>query len=215
VVGKIVGYAGTSPGGWTNQALMVADQDPQINFTQESEDAQKGIPSSMNVFDVYAAALDPDTARQDVLTQINSGQLLVNYTGHGSVEVWSGENLLTDTSAAALTNGSNLPVFLIMNCLNGYFEDVYTTSLAETLLLSNTGGAVAVWASSGLNQPDPQAQMDNAIIQSLFTQPAPTLGDAIAFAKSGINDPDVRKTYILFGDPLMHLKSPAPTQSSQ
>ena len=69
-----------------------------------------------------------------------------------------------------------------MDCLNGYFQDVYTTSMAETLLLSGTGGAVAVWASSGLNQPEPQAQMDRTIIQSLFTQPVPTLGDAIAFA---------------------------------
>jgi hypothetical protein len=210
VVGKIVTYGNTQPAAWTNQALMVADRDSDINFTQEATDTQNLLPKSMNVFDVFASNLDPDTARQQILSNINNGQLLVNYTGHGSVEVWSGETLLDNASASTLTNGARLPVFLTMNCLNGYFQDVYTQSLAETLLLSSNGGAVAVWASSGLNQADPQAQMDKALVQSLFAQPAPALGDAITFAKSGITDPDVRKTYILFGDPLLRLKWPMP-----
>jgi hypothetical protein len=214
VVGKIISYAGIQPAGWTNHALMVADQDPQIDFTEQAEDAQKRLPASMNVSDVFLSNLDPDTARQDILTEINSGQLLVNYTGHGSVGVWSGENLLTDASAASLTNGPRLPVFLIMDCLNGYFQDVYTKSMAETLLLSSTGGAVAVWASSGLNQADPQAKMDRTMLQSLFNQPAPVLGDAIRFAKAGIADADVRRTYILFGDPLLRLKWSTATHSA-
>jgi hypothetical protein len=208
VVGKIATYASAQPAGWTNQTLMVADRDSDINFTQEATDTQNVLPKSMNVFDVFASNLDPETARQEILSNINNGQLLVNYTGHGSVEVWSGETLLDDTSASTLTNGNRLPVFLTMNCLNGYFQDVYTQSLAETLLLSSSGGGVAVWASSGLNQADPQAQMNKVLVQSLFTQPTPTLGDAIIFAKSGITDPDVRKTYILFGDPLLRLKWP-------
>jgi hypothetical protein len=122
--------------------------------------------------------------------------------------------LLTDASAASLTNGPRLPVFLIMDCLNGYFQDVYTKSMAETLLLSSTGGAVAVWASSGLNQADPQAKMDRTMLQSLFNQPAPVLGDAIRFAKAGIADADVRRTYILFGDPLLRLKWSTATHSA-
>ena len=71
------------------------------------------------------------------------------------MEVWSGDDLFDDAAATSLTNGSQLPVFLIMNCLNGFFQDVYTESLAESLLLAKNGGAVAVWASSGLNQANP------------------------------------------------------------
>jgi hypothetical protein len=96
-----------------------------------------------------------------------------------------------------------------MNCLNGFFQDVYTESLAESLLLAKNGGAVAVWASSGLNQADPQAQMDKVMVKLLFTLPSPALGDAVNQAKSGIADPGVRRTYILFGDPLLRLKWPA------
>jgi uncharacterized repeat protein (TIGR01451 family) len=213
VVGKIAGYANSQPGGWTNQTLMVADRDDSIDFTKQSQSVQAMLPKSMKAIDIYSGNVDAATARQEIIADINTGDLLVNYTGHGSVEVWSGDELFDDNAAALLTNGPRLPVFLIMNCLNGFFQDVYTESLAESLLLSKNGGAVAVWASSGLNQADPQAQMDKAMVQALFTQPSPALGDAIRQAKSGIADPDVRKTYILFGDPLLRLKWPANANS--
>jgi len=209
VVGKIAGYARTQPGSWTNQTLMVADRDDTINFTKESQSVQSQLPKSMNVLDIFTGNLDAGSAKQQIIADINNGQLLVNYTGHGSVEVWSGDDLFDDAAATALTNGSRLPVFLIMNCLNGFFQDVYTESLAESLLLAKNGGAVAVWASSGLNQADPQAQMDKVMVKLLFTLPSPALGDAVNQAKSGIADPGVRRTYILFGDPLLRLKWPA------
>lgn len=162
----------------------------------------------MKVTDVFASTLGPGTARQNLLAGINAGQLLVNYNGHGSVEIW-GSGLFNDTLASALNNGNKLPVFVAMNCLNGFFQDVYTQSLAESLMLARNGGAVAVWASSGLTAAGPQFQMDQALVKTLFAQPSITLGDAVLFAESGIADQDVRKTFILFGDPLMRLKQPA------
>jgi hypothetical protein len=209
VVGKIAGYPSSLAGSWTNQTLMVADRDDTIDFTKEAQSVQKMLPKSMNVLDIFAGSEDPSSTKQQIVADINNGDLLVNYSGHGSVEVWSGDDLFDDTAAAALTNGSRLPVFLIMNCLNGFFQDVYTESLAESLLLARNGGAVAVWASSGLNQADPQAQMDKVMVRLLFSEPSPALGDAVNQAKSGIADPDVRRTYILFGDPVMRLKWPA------
>ncbi len=95
-----------------------------------------------------------------------------------------------------------------MDCLNGFFHDVYTESLAESLLLSKNGGAVAVWASSGLTEPEPQAEMDQNLVRILFAGPSVTLGDAIRNAKSKITDPDARRTYILFGDPMLRLRRP-------
>jgi hypothetical protein len=100
-----------------------------------------------------------------------------------------------------------------MNCLNGYFQDVFTESMAESLLLSNNGGAVAVWASSGLTSPGPQFQMDETFTTSVFI-PGETLGDAIQTAKGGITDSDVRRTFILFGDPLLHLMRPTASSST-
>jgi uncharacterized repeat protein (TIGR01451 family) len=215
VVGKIVGYdSNSSAGAWNTQALMVADKDDGVvPFTQQAQTIQLLLPPSLNVTDVFATSLSEIAAQQGVVDAINNGQLLVNYDGHGSVEVWSDENLMTDDVASSLTNGSRLPMFVIMNCLNGYFQDVFTESLAESLLLSNNGGAVAVWASSGLTSADPQFQMDKAFTSAVFTS-GETLGDAIQTAKGAITDTDVRRTFILFGDPMMKLKQPPRTSSS-
>lgn len=199
-VRKIVGYDKNS-GTWTNGALLVADNDPTQPFDQDTKTVQGLLPSSMKVTTIFA---DQDAnAHADVLAGINAGQLLVNYSGHGSVEVWG--HLLNDADAAALTNGNRLPVVLATDCLNGFFDDVFTTSMAESLLLARDGGAVAVFAASSLNDDPPQAELDKNVVQGLFSGQNPTLGDAIHAAKSKSTDLDIRRTYILFGDPAMHL----------
>jgi hypothetical protein len=169
---------------------------------------QAQLPSAMHATDVFASTISIPTAQQDILTAIDSGQLLVNYAGHGSSDEWSGDDLFNDTAASSLTNGSSLPVFLIMDCLNGSFQDVPEDALAVALMLAPNGGAVAVLASSGLNSPAPQTQLDKLIVQNALHTPYPALGDAILQAKSAVNDVGVRKTYNLLGDPAMQLKPP-------
>jgi len=212
VAGKIATYEGQSTNGpWTSQALMVADINDTENFTKDSQLVQAQLPSTMQVTDAFASTMTIAQAQQAILSAINSGQLLVNYAGHGSEDEWSGNDLFDNTAANSLTNGSSLPVFLIMDCLNGFFQDVYDEPLAVTLMLAPNGGAVAVLASSGLNQAAPQTLLDKLVVQSAINSPQLALGDAVLKAKSGITDLGVRKTYNLLGDPAMQIKPPAPT----
>ena len=209
VAERIAAYEGQSTNGaWTSQALMVADVNDTENFTKDSQVVQAQLPSTMQVTDVFATSTSPPDARQAILTAINSGQLLVNYAGHGSEDEWSGDDLFDSTAASSLTNGTSLPVFLIMDCLNGFFQDVYEEPLAVALMLAPNGGAVAVLASSGLNQAPPQTILDKLIVQGAMSSSHPALGDAILKAKSGISNLAVRKTYNLLGDPAMRIKLP-------
>jgi hypothetical protein len=109
-------------------------------------------------------------------------------------------------TAREWSNGDHLSVYLLMDCLNGFFHDVYSTSLAESLLLAPNGGAVAIWASSGFTNQPPQASMNQSLLQILKTNPSMPLSVAIVQAKSGIADNDVRRTWIFFGDPAMTLQ---------
>jgi uncharacterized repeat protein (TIGR01451 family) len=207
VVGKIATYEGQSTNGsWTANALMVADKDDTESFTQDSQTVRAKLPASMQVTDVFTDTAGTTGARTDILNAINSGQLLVNYLGHGSEEQWSGSEIFDTNSVSSLTNGSQLPVFLIMDCLNGFFQDVYAQPLGVTLMLTSNGGAVAVLASSGLNQPSPQTNLDAMVVQNALNAKGAALGDAIMTAKSRIGDADVRRTFVLFGDPAMQLK---------
>jgi hypothetical protein len=214
VADRVAAYEGQSTNGpWTNQALMVADVNGTENFTQDAQTVQAQLPASMQVTDVFASTMTISQAQQQIISSIDAGQLLVNYDGHGSEDQWSGDNLFNSDSAAALTNGSSLPVFLIMDCLNGFFQDVYETPLGVTLMLAPNGGAVAVVASSGLNQAAPQTILNKLIVQNALHAPYPALGDAIIQGKLGISDLDVRKTFNLLGDPAMPIKPPTQTPS--
>ncbi len=214
VVSKIVNYErGGGAGSWNQQALVIADQNIGADFTTAANAAAADLPASLAVTEILADGQDPTAIKQQILAGLNNGSLLVNYLGHGSEEQWSFADFFDDTAAASLTNGDRLPVYVLMDCLNGFFQDVYDASLSTSLMLAPNGGAVAVWASSGFTNAPPQATMDQALLGEWKVNPSLPLGKAILAAKTGIVDPDVRRTWNLFGDPLMQLQLPPATPS--
>jgi Peptidase family C25 len=205
VVSKIVGYEqGDGTGNGAMNVLLVTDYDTNLNFEAVSSQVKSLLPGGAQVTEIQRGQTDDATASSTLLAKLNDGQTLVNYVGHGSVELWQG-NLLTSEEAGTLTNGSHLSFVVTMTCLNGYFQDLYTESLSEALLLARNGGAVAVWASSGLTDPAGQATLDPALIGNLSGS-ALTIGEATIVTKKAVTDPDIRRTWILFGDPATKLK---------
>jgi uncharacterized repeat protein (TIGR01451 family) len=202
VLGKIASR-GTPSGTWSKSALFVADHSPDFDFGSVAVSLSHLLPASITSQTVdYGTTASP---HNDTVAAMNNGALLATYVGHASVEIWA-ESVFSSSDAATLTNGNRLPVVVALNCLNGLFHDIFTESLAEALLKAPNGGAVAVWASSGLTQPDQQALMGRALFQQLFGAEKLTLGQAVARAKVVATDPDVRKSWILFGDPTMKLR---------
>src|SRR5205807_4244048 len=96
------------------------------------------------------AAKGQVAAREELLAQFNQGALLVDFIGHGSIDIWSSGGLFAGSDAASLHNEGRLPFVVAMTCLNGYFQDAFETSLAQDLLGAPGGGAVGVFASSSL-----------------------------------------------------------------
>jgi uncharacterized repeat protein (TIGR01451 family) len=215
VVAKIVNYERNRfAGPWNSQALLIADNNIDANFTLATTSAAHSLPASLQVSEILANDLDPSTARSQILAALNNGSLLVNYSGHGAEQQWSFSDFFNTTDAAALTNGGRLPVYILMDCLNGFFQDVYAESLAESLLLAPNGGAVAVWASSGFTDQAPQATMNQALLQQFSTTPNASIGRMILQSKSAITDKDVRRSWILFGDPAMKFMMPPATSKN-
>lgn len=207
LVTRIINYErGSFAGAWNGQALLVGDQNVDANFSTAVGAAATNVPPSMQVSKILTDGVDPATARAQVITALNNGALLVDYQGHGAEQQWSFVNLFDSTDAAALTNGGRMPVYLLMDCLNGFFQDVYAESLAESILLAPNGGGIAVWASSGFTDQAPQASMNQAFLHQLTTHPKMPLGWLIQQTKAGTSDNDVRRTWILFGDPALKLQ---------
>jgi cysteine-rich repeat protein len=200
VVAKTLGWAGT--GDLPRGGLFVTDvNDSDIDFETPSAVAETKVADIMPV-DRFRRS-DPASTSAALVAKLGAGPFLVNYLGHGSVEVWDG--LLTSAQAAALTN-EHASIYVIMNCLNGFFHDLYTTSMAESLLEAPQGGAVAVWASSTLADFTAQPGYNQEFLMRIGRT---SLGETAIGAKQAIDDVEARRTWILFGDPTL-LGKPGP-----
>jgi len=202
VVGKTLAYAGR--GDLPRGGLFVTDvDDGALDFEAASAQSQPVVADLMPVDTFMRSSATATPA--GLIAKLNQGPFLVNYFGHGSVEVW--DDVFSSTDAAALTN-ANASIYVSMNCLNGFFHDLYTTSLAEALLEAPNGGAVAAWASSTLTSFDPQLTLNREFLRRLSRM---SLGEADIEAKKMITDVDAQRTWMIFGDPTLF---GAPTESA-
>jgi hypothetical protein len=177
-----------------------------FDFEGGSEALEPLLPALMGVSKVYRGQYGSDAeAKAALIGGINGGPVLVNYIGHGSLGAWRGD-VMTLADAEALTNGTGFPFFVNMTCLNGLFQTHYTDSLAESLLKRSQGGAIGVWTSSGLTVPNEQGLMNTELMRLLFGPEPLRVGEATRRAKAATLDQDVRRTWILFGDPSMRLR---------
>ena len=206
MVSKILSYERSNS---ASEALLVADANDGFDFEAASGLVGDTLPAGLKINRVERGRVDAASAKTALIDAINRGQKIVNYMGHGSVNQWKGD-LLTNDDARGLTN-DRLSLFVMMTCLNGYFQDAALDSLAEALLKAERGGAVAVWTSSGMTGPGEQAVMNQQLYKLLFAGGAGKgqalrLGEAIIKAKATTGDADVRRTWVLLGDPAMRIK---------
>jgi hypothetical protein len=184
------------PRGGSGEVLLVADS----GFESVLAARAKQVPAGLTPRTLTRGVDD----KSALLGAWNQGPFLVQYHGHGSGNLWNGD-YLTAGDAEGLTNGTALPIVSPMTCFNGYFVELYYETLAEALLRAPAGGAVAVWASAGFCDAEPQETLSAGLFSALGKGPA-TLGEACAAAKRQVDDTDVRRSWNLLGDPCLRLR---------
>lgn len=136
----------------------------------------------------------------------NAGQFVLNYTGHGTASSWQNTGFFSSFQAPNLTNANYPPVMVALTCLNGYFMGNVNT-FAEAMTNANNGGAVAVWASTGLTTPDVQEIIGSRFYAKLSEGNIQRIGDLIADAKAQVPaGADVRLSWALLGDPMLKVR---------
>lgn len=184
-------------------AVMVAD----AGFESQSKDTAEFLRQGLPVQEINRAAIgNDDLARTAILNSLNAGPTIVNYYGHGSLQVWTGAGLLDADGAFNLSNTNRLSLYVMMTCLNGFSHDAFDESLSEAALRAPNGGAVAVWASSGFTERLPQFVLNREFYRIMFGKEPVRLGDAANNAKFSVTDQDVRRTWTLLGDPAMRIR---------
>lgn len=207
IVTKILSYSQQPPEGeWRERILFTADGREAL-FKETSERLRGSLPEGIESRTFYPeeAAADP---MAEIVPALSEGSYVVNYIGHGSVQQWGRDKLLTVEAVSELANGSRLPIFINMTCLTGLFSHPSQESLAETLLWAPNGGAIAALAPSSLTLPTTQSALNQALLAELFQPERPTLGEAVMRAKQAVpltnsNEHDIVATFNLLGDPAL------------
>jgi hypothetical protein len=184
--------------------LFISDSALDWDFYGSNLKVRAELPANTPVKFIKRTDGDSATVRQMIINDINSGRFLVAYSGHGQIGAWWASAVFSRNDAALLTN-TVYPLFLPLNCLNGAFADSFNESLAEAMVES-PHGAVAAWSSSGLTYPDQQELMAIRFFKTIGAGEFDRIGDAVKISKGATTDPDVRRSWILLGDPTLKIR---------
>jgi hypothetical protein len=210
MVEKILSYE-SGGGGLSSPLVLVADNpDLAGDFVANAEAIASGVLAGRDVKKLYLNELGASTMRSEIGAALDEGASLVSYIGHGGIYLWANENIFNTGDVASLAAQSRQPLFVTMNCLNGYFHFPYFNSLAEEVLKAEGRGAIAAFAPSGLSLNDPAHVLHQALLNEVFNHAHQRLGDAVLasqseYAKTG-NFPDLLLIYHLLGDPALRIR---------
>jgi hypothetical protein len=217
VVDKLIAYD-TNPtrlAGWRQEILMVAD-DGDFNIHQSQADELAELIESYGGFNtdkVYLDAFEQEDrasgqvspkAAEALNRKLNKGFAIVNYTGHGSEQVWMQERILDMNTPAQLTNNPRLPVFVTATCEFGRHDDPLLTSTAELLLLQKRGGAVALVTTTRPVNSGTNFSLNKVFYAALFERGSRAdLGTLFRETKNRSQSGVANRNFSLLGDPSM------------
>ena len=225
VINKITTYESLPAENWNRQALLIADNNDGSNdFVASSNHLAGLLPEEYSVSRVHYGVTHTtvDSARARIFDDINAGQGLVQYVGHGAYSSWAGERLLTYADVPSLTNANRLSFVLSLDCMDGYFlfpsKSRDLSALAEGLVRSANGGAIATFSPAGYGLVEGHDLLAAGLYEAIFQYGMNRAGAATTYAKYYLashtsGHRELIDTFTLFGDPALQLKL-APTATT-
>ena len=155
----------------------------------------------------------PD-AKKAYIDKINSGMLLLNYTGHASNRDWAHEYILVNSDIETMNN-SRLPLIFTAACDFGRFDGNMTAG-SELMLTKPGGGAIALITASRVVYGSPNKDLNERVLEYLFNKKdgkPVRLGDVLRYSKNDLyykdEPPHPNKIrFLLLGDPALRLAFP-------
>ncbi len=181
---KLMTYESATTGAERYQAVLVADNpDDGGNFSANSDQMADHLFSTSG-FDQITTLYHPQDKVRNKLILSSTWQVgFVSYDGHGSSgQVGDGRENFIKASDAALLQNTVYPVFAALTCAAGDDSMPGTRSLASSLVLNPTGGAIASLAPTGLSLDQDAQRLAYAFVDSAFAG-MNTIGDAARDAK--------------------------------
>ena len=231
IVEKIIAYMkNDNAGAWQNVVALLADDGDVSIPNQHMKDAE-GVAEVMNesypsyiVDRIYwddftaektASGLRYPEVTKAIKSRLDKGALVVNYSGHGSTNLFSHE-LTWKASDMAELKSPRIPFWVTASCDIGPF-DKGENSIAETALVNPNGGAIGLFTTTRTVLQSYNAILNKEFMKVLLSPvnggSAVAVGDAVRMAKcnvisSGGDRSENKLQYALLGDPALRLKLP-------
>lgn len=173
---------------WRNIALYIADdgwtttntggEEGSLHTDQCEDVAQIYSPQYLKKDKVYIVSYPTEitpqgrrkpTANTDIINKWNEGRLIINYTGHGSTDLWAHEHIFERQVSIPLINNKNkYPFMTIASCDLARWDDPFNLSAAEQLVVLKDKGAIGVIAAVRPVYSVPNATFNNKLYLNLF-----------------------------------------------
>ncbi len=230
MVDKIKLYKSSSTlASWRNIVTFVSDEPYDKSPSNEFEGDADGLAESVrnnypayNVSKIYCDAYQriatPGGARYPdvntaILNQINTGTLIISYTGHGGVSNWANARIFNLSDIQNLQNHEKLPAFVTATCEFSRFDNPALKSAGEYLITNPSGGASAMITTVRPVYEDANTTLQTATYPFFFSQyhgHTPTVGEVMMQTKNAViasTNINARE-FVLLGDPAMTLDYP-------
>ena len=225
LVNKITNYVSTDYArDWKRTLCFIADDEDnnlhisQADYIAENTEQTLGEKNIKKIYiDSYkqfssAAGNTYPEAHEEIINTFSNGAAVINYTGHGGMNFFADERILTNADIKALKNKNRLPLFITASCNIGHFDyydrlsDKSADSPAENCLKNPDGGAIAMFTTTRNVLANENFELNKNIFKHLFNKEN-RLGDVIRKAKNETNDNNMLN-FTLLGDPALKLESP-------
>lgn len=224
VVDKLLRYASDASltGDWQTRVLLIADDGDYNTHQRDADQMAVSIEKRAPTYRperVFLGDFPQESANggqtaplvnQRISQAVADGRLIINYSGHGGVLGLADEQIVTLADIRSWKN-RRLPLFVTATCQFGRYDDPSTTSGAELLLLSRTGGAIGLLTTTRPVYSNTNLLLNDAFYKAVFAPvdgQMPRLGDVMRLTKNNSLSGPVNRNFALLGDPSMQLAYP-------
>ncbi len=228
VVDKLISYSSdkTLTGDWRSKLMFVADDGDDNTHQRDANqlatyvEAQAPAYRPERVFldtfqqttaTVGSTVVEKAPAVNAIINQaVQTGRLIINYTGHGGTVGWAQEQILTLQDILTWKN-TRLPLFVTATCEFGRYDDPVENSGAELALLNPMGGAIGLLTTTRPVFADKNLLLNQAFYRAVFRTSSaglPRLGDIMRATKDSSLAGVLNRNFALLGDPSMQLAYP-------
>lgn len=230
-VDKIIRYESTQKfEPWRNTITFVADDGLTTNgddgntHTAQAEQLAQSVPQEIDQKKIYVVAYKTEITSQGrrkpeasraIIDQMNAGNLIINYTGHGNESVWTHERvLISDISIPQMNNADKISFLCAATCAFGLYDMPDIRSGTEMMVLKPDGGMIGALSSPRVVYSNENSAFNLEYFRALVNNGreadgrAKRVGNATYASKQLLYGNAGYEKFHLFGDPTVRLLFP-------